>query len=103
VPQTGVHFTYNNKTTAVQTVALYIATCSDSQKIPQNITTCQFMFTVSSVQATDRGSSVGKATGYGLNGSGIESRWGRDFSNTSRPALGPTQPPVQWLPGLCRG
>jgi hypothetical protein len=34
-------------------------------------------------------SSVGVATGYGLDGPGIESRWGRDFSHTSRPALGP--------------
>jgi hypothetical protein len=31
------------------------------------------------------------------------SRWGRDFSYTSRPALGPTQPPVQWVPDLSRG
>jgi hypothetical protein len=36
------------------------------------------------------------ATGYGLDGPGIESRWRRDFSHTSTPALGPTQPPVQW-------
>ena len=35
------------------------------------------------------GSSVGIATGYGLDGSGIESRWGRDFPHLSRPALGP--------------
>ena len=43
------------------------------------------------------GSSVGIATGYGLDGPGIESRWERDFSHLSRPALRSTQPPVQWV------
>jgi hypothetical protein len=50
-----------------------------------------------------RDSSIGIVTRYGLEGPGIESRCGRDFPHLSRPALGPTQPPVQWVPGLSRG
>jgi len=34
--------------------------------------------------------SGGKATRYGLDGPGIESRWEKDFPHLSRPALGPT-------------
>jgi hypothetical protein len=49
------------------------------------------------------GSSVSIATGYGLDGPGIESRCGRDFPHLSRSALGPTQPHVQRVPGLSRG
>jgi len=38
-----------------------------------------------------------------LHGPGIKSQWGRDFLRPSRPALQPTQPPIQWVPGLYEG
>jgi len=53
-------------------------------------------------QYDSRNSSVGIATRYGMDGPGIESRRERDFLHPSRPALGPTQPPIQWVPGVKR-
>ena len=49
------------------------------------------------------GSSVGIATRYRLDGPGIESLWRQDFPHPSRPAMGPTQPPVQCVPALSGG
>jgi hypothetical protein len=50
-----------------------------------------------------RDSSVGIATRYGLDGPAIESRWGARFSAPVQTGLGPTQPPMQWVPGFFPG
>jgi len=48
------------------------------------------------------GSLVGIATDYGLDGRG-SNPGGDELFRLSRPALGPTQSPVKWVPGLSRG
>ena len=48
------------------------------------------------------GSSVGIATDYGLDGPG-SNPGGDEIFRPSRPGLWPTQPPVQWVPGLSQG
>jgi len=48
-------------------------------------------------------SSDGVAARDGLDGSGIESQWGRNYLHLSRLAIGSTQFPVQWIPSLYLG
>ena len=46
-------------------------------------------------------SAVGIATDYGLDGPG-SNPGGDEIFRPFRPALGPTQPPVKWVPALSR-
>ena len=48
------------------------------------------------------GSSVGIATDYGLDDPG-SNPGGDEIFRPSKQALGPTQPPVKWVPDLSRG
>ena len=51
-----------------------------------------------------RHSSVGIATRYGLDSPDGSNPGGRGgFPHLSRTSLKPTQPPMQWVPGLSRG
>ena len=48
-------------------------------------------------------SVYGIADLYGLDGPGIESRWGRDFPHASTPAVGSIQLPVDRVPKVFPG
>ena len=48
------------------------------------------------------GSSVGIVTDYGVDDPG-SNPGGDEIFRLSRPALGPNQPPVKWVPCLSRG
>ena len=62
-----------------------------------------FINSLHTISLSAPGSVVGITPGYGLDGPGIESRWGQDFPYLSILALRPTQPPVQRVQGLSWG
>jgi hypothetical protein len=63
-------------------------------------------YEICAVKAGSRGSSVSIVSGYGLDDRAIEVRSPREaksifpLASVFGPALGPTQPPVQWVPGV---
>jgi hypothetical protein len=68
---------------------------------------CWLQYCITNICKTERDSSVGIATDYGLDdqgGGGGSSSPGMvknfHFSVSSRPALGSTQPPIKWVPGV---
>jgi hypothetical protein len=74
--------------------------------VPMSIkahTTTQYLYFYSAhTYDKSRDSSVGIVLGYGLDDWGFDSRQGLGiflFTTASQPTLGPTQPPIQWVPG----
>jgi len=61
----------------------------------------ELQITLITILVSGLGSLVGIATDYGLDGP-RSNPGGDEISHASRPALGPTQPPVKWIPGLSR-
>ena len=90
-PRKGLIGTFNNKEQVEEelTLRLQLLFCS----LLQNLYMCHVGRVAQSVQRL--------ATGWTVRGSNPGGR--RDFPHLSRPALGPTQLPVQWVPGLSRG
>jgi hypothetical protein len=66
----------------------------ESRSVTKN---CHF---VNTLPAVGQNISVSIVTCYRLVGPEIKSRWGLDFLQLRRPALRPTQSPVEWVPCL---
>ena len=68
------------------------------EKCGTDVTECKYVYS----RIRGPGSSVGIATDYGLDGPG-SNPGGDEIFRLSRPALGPTQPPVKWVRGSFQG
>jgi hypothetical protein len=86
---------------SVDSFRRHLVLCSDCALLNLTIyySKYKFAFRNPTYYMVSRDSSVGIPTPYGLDGPGIESRWGRTY----RAALGFNQPPAKWVPVLFPG
>jgi hypothetical protein len=80
----------NGRGFEAQFTCLHGHTGQELWKVLKDSTTQPGIFTRDTLNTLGRDSSVDIATRYGLDGSGIEFRWRRDFPHPSITALGPT-------------
>ena len=91
---------HNRRFTACYKRPTFVTFGYSSTSLPPTILCAGDKFLRTAKSNVGRDSSVGTATRYGLDGPGDRILVG---AHPSRPVLGPTQPPIQWVLGLSQG
>ena len=92
--------TFHNHFSEMEEFPCYSSrTCRERRKTSATVLLGITIFTKLVIKNVGWDSAVGIATHYGLDNPGSNPGGGRDFPHLSRPALVPTHPPIEWLPG----